>query len=335
MTTAIPTFSTLLQRFFTQRLMQQKRVSAHTISSFRDTFRMLLLFAQKKLRTSPDKLPFEKLDAPFVAAFLNELEKTRGVTVRTRNLRLTAIRSFFRFAAYEMPTHSAQIQRVLAMPAKRFERRLIDFLTRPEADALLAAPDKTTWIGRRDHALLLTTLQTGMRLSEATGLRRRDITFDTGAHIEILGKGRKHRVVPLCRSVADVLRAWVGEAAPGKDDIIFPSTRGGCLSADAVACLLEKHLANAAVACPSLKQKQKHITFHCLRHTTAMDLLHAGVEQTVIALWLGHESIETTQIYLDADLELKEKILARTIPFDTKPGKFRPDDKLLAFLNQL
>ena len=333
MTPAIPTFPTLLQRFFTQRLMQQKRVSAHTISSYRDTFRMLLLFAQKRLRTSPDKLSFEKLDAPFVAAFLNELEKTRGVTVRTRNLRLTAIRSFFRFAAYEMPTHSAQIQRVLAMPAKRFDRRLIDFLTRPEADALLAAPDMASWIGRRDHALLLTTLQTGMRLSEATSLRRRDITFDTGAHVEILGKGRKHRVVPLCKPVADVLRAWLDEAATADDDIAFPSMRGGQLSADAVARLLEKHLAIAAATCPSLKQK--HITFHCLRHTTAMDLLHAGVEQTVIALWLGHESIETTQIYLDADLELKEKILARTIPFDTKPGKFRPDDQLLAFLNQL
>jgi site-specific recombinase XerD len=333
MTPAIPTFPTLLQRFFTQRLMQQKRVSAHTISSYRDTFRMLLLFAQKRLRTPPDKLPFEKLDAPFVAAFLNELEKTRGVTVRTRNLRLTAIRSFFRFAAYEMPTHSAQIQRVLAMPAKRFDRKLIDFLTRPEANALLAAPDMASKIGRRDHALLLTTLQTGMRLSEATGLCRRDISFDTGAHVEILGKGRKHRVVPLCKPVADVLRAWLGEAAPADDDIAFPSMRGGRLSADAVARLLEKHLAIAAGACPSLKQK--HITFHCLRHTTAMDLLHAGVEQTVIALWLGHESIETTQIYLDADLELKEKILARTIPFDTKPGKFRPDGQLLAFLNQL
>jgi site-specific recombinase XerD len=333
MTATIPTFPTLLQRFFTQRLMQQKRVSAHTISSYRDTFRMLLAFARKKLRTSPDKLAFEKLDAPFIADFLNELEKTRGVTVRTRNLRLTAIRSFFRFAAYEMPTHSGQIQRVLAMPAKRFDRKLIDFLTRPEADALLAAPDKTSWIGRRDHALLLTTLQTGMRLSEATNLCRCDITFDTGAHIEILGKGRKHRVVPLCKPIAAVLGPWLDEAAPGEDDIAFPSTRGGKLSADAVALLLEKHIEIATNACPSLKHK--HITFHCLRHTTAMDLLHAGVEQTVIALWLGHESVETTQIYLDADLELKEKILARTIPFDTKPGKYRPDDKLLTFLNQL
>lgn len=333
MTPSIPTFPTLLQRFFTQRLMQQKQVSAHTISSYRDTFRLLLRFAQKRLRTPPEKLAFEKLDAPFIAAFLNELEKGRGATARTRNLRLTAIRSFFRFAAYEMPTCSAQIQRVLAMPSKRFERKLIDFLTRPEADALLAAPDMTRWNGRRDHALLLTTLQTGLRLSEATKVKRGDVTFGVGSHIEILGKGRKHRAVPLCKPVADVLKAWLDEAAPGEDDLAFPSMRGGRLSADAVARLLEKHLAVASEACPSLKQK--HITFHCLRHTTAMDLLHAGVEQTVIALWLGHESIETTQVYLNADLELKEKILSRTIPFDSKPGKFRPDDKLLAFLNKL
>lgn len=333
MRSAIPTFPTLLQRFFTQRLMQEKRVSANTISSYRDTFRLLLRFAQKRLRTSPERLPFEKLDAPLIAAFLSDLENKRGVTVRTRNLRLTAIRSFFRFAAYEMPTHGAQIQRVLAMPAKRFDRKLIDFLTRPEVDALLAAPDKATWTGRRDHALLLTTLQTGLRLSEATSLRRRDVTFETGAHVEILGKGRKQRTVPLCKPVADVLAAWLDELNPAQDDVVFPSARGGRLSADAVASLLRKHVTAADDACPSLKQK--NVTFHCLRHTTAMDLLHAGVEQTVIALWLGHESIETTQIYLNADLALKEKILARTIPFDSKPGKFRPDDKLLAFLNQL
>jgi site-specific recombinase XerD len=330
---AAPTFQTLLQKFFTQRLMQEKRVSPNTISSYRDTFKLLLRFAQKRLRISPNKLSFENLDAPLVAAFLNELEKARGVTVRTRNLRLTAIRSFFRFAAYEMPAYSAQIQRVLAMPAKRFDRKLIDFLTRPEADALLAAPDKTAWTGRRDHALLLTTLQTGLRLSEATGLKRSDMTFGTGAHVSILGKGRKQRTVPLCKPVAHVLEAWLAELNPAQDEVVFPSTRRGRLSADAVASLLGKYVMTASEACPSLKQK--NVTFHCLRHTTAMDLLHAGVEQTVIALWLGHESIETTQIYLDADLALKEKILARTIPFDSKPGKFRPDDKLLAFLTQL
>jgi site-specific recombinase XerD len=330
---ALPAFPALLQRFFTQRLMQQKRVSAHTISSYRDTFRLLLRFAQKRLRTSPDHLAFEMIDAPFISAFLNELENTRGVTARTRNLRLTAIRSFFRFAAYEMPTHSAQIQRILAMPAKRFDRKLIDFMTRPEVGALLNAPDKCTWSGRRDHALLLTTVQTGLRLSEVTGLKRQDVTVGTGAHIEVLGKGRKQRAIPLCRSVTRVLEAWLDETSDAHDSIVFPGIRGGRLSADAVERLLKKHLATASDVCASLKKK--HITFHCLRHTTAMDLLHAGVEQSVIALWLGHESIETTQIYLDADLALKEKILAKTIPFDSKPGKFRPDDQLLTFLNQL
>ena len=333
MTLALPTFPALLQRFFTQRLMQQKRVSAHTIRSYRDTFRLLLHYARKRLRTSPDRVAFEKIDAPFISAFLSEIEKTRGVGARTRNLRLTAIRSFFRFAAYEMPTHGAQIQRVLAMPTKRFDRKLIDFLTRPEVDTLLNAPDKSTRNGRRDHTLLLTTLQTGLRLSEVTGLTRRDVTLGTGAHVEVLGKGRKQRAIPLCKPVAAVLKAWLDETSAAQDGIVFPSARGGRLSADAMERLLKKHLATASEVCASLKKKR--ITFHCLRHTAAMDLLHAGVEQSVIALWLGHESIETTQVYLDADLALKEKILARTIPFDSKPGKFRPDDRLLTFLNQL
>ena len=333
MTLALPTFPALLQRFFTQRLMQQKRVSAHTIRSYRDTFRLLLHYARKRLRTSPDRVAFEKIDAPFISAFLSEIEKTRGVGARTRNLRLTAIRSFFRFAAYEMPTHGAQIQRVLAMPTKRFDRKLIDFQTRPEVDTLLNAPDKSTRNGRRDHTLLLTTLQTGLRLSEVTGLTRRDVTLGTGAHVEVLGKGRKQRAIPLCKPVAAVLKAWLDETSAAQDGIVFPSARGGRLSADAMERLLKKHLATASEVCASLRKK--HITFHCLRHTAAMDLLHAGVEQSVIALWLGHESIETTQVYLDADLALKEKILARTIPFDSKPGKFRPDDRLLTFLNQL
>ena len=313
--------------------MQQKRVSAHTISSYRDTFRLLLRFAHKRLHISPDHLTFEKIDAPLITAFLNELETTRGVCARTRNLRLTAIRSFFHFAAYEMPTHSAQIQRVLATPTKRFNRRLIHFLTRHEVEALPTAPDKHTRNGRRDHALLLVTLQTGLRLSEITGLTHQNITLGSGAHLEILGKGRKQRAIPLCKSVATVLKAWLNELRTDTSDVVFPSARGGRLSADAVQHLLSKDLTRACKVCPSLREKR--ITFHSLRHTTAMDLLHAGVEQSVIALWLGHESIETTQIYLDADLALKEKILAKTTPIDSKPGKFRPDNRLLTFLNQL
>lgn len=330
-----PQFPALLQRFFTQRLMQQKHVSAHTICSYRDSFKLLLRFAHKRLGASPDRLTFEQIDAPLVTAFLNDLETSRGISPSTRNLRLTAIRSFFRFAAYEVPDHAAQIQRVLATPAKRFTRRLIHYLTRPEVEALLNAPDKRTWNGRRDHALLLLTVQTGLRLSEVTGLTRQDIAWGTGAHLTIIGKGRKQRAIPLCKAVIVVLKAWLAEPRVdrGEEDVVFPSARGGRLSADAVQHLLNKHISSARKGCPSLRDKR--ITFHCLRHTMAMDLLHAGFEQSVIALWLGHESIETTRIYLDADLALKEKILAKTTPIDSKPGKFRPSNQLLTFLNQL
>jgi len=330
---AEPSFAVLLQQFFTQRLMQQKRVSPHTLGSYRDTFRLLLRFANKRLHQSPDRLTFEQIDAPLIRAFLNDLETTRGVCVRTRNLRLTAIRSFFRFAAYEMPRRSAQIQRVLATPSKRFSRRLIHFLTRPEVEALLRAPDKHTWAGRRDNALLLLTVQTGLRLAEITGLTRQNITLGKATYLQVIGKGRKERAVPICKVVATVLKAWLNEPHRDSAGLVFPSTRGTRLSADAVQHLLAKHLANAAKECPSIRKKK--ITFHCLRHTMAMDLLHAGVEQAAIALWLGHESVETTQMYLDADLALREKILAKTTPIDGTPGRFRPTGQLLTFLNQL
>jgi site-specific recombinase XerD len=331
--TVEPTFSILLQRFFTQRLMQQKKVSPHTLCSYRDTFRLMLRFAQKKLHTTPERLSIEQIDTPFVTAFLNDLEDSRGVSARTRNLRLTAIRSFFRFASYELPSRCAQIQRVLATPRKKYTRRLIGFLTRPEVEALLDAPDKTTWTGRRDHALMLLTVQTGLRLSEATTLTRHNLTLGKAAYLQVIGKGRKERAVPLCKSVAAVLKAWLLDPRMEGTEIVFPSTRGTRLSADAVQHLLNKHLVKAAQTCSSIGKKR--ITFHCLRHTMAMDLLHAGVEQTAIALWLGHESIDTTQMYLDADLALREKILAKTTPIDSKPGKFRPTGQLLSFLNHL
>jgi site-specific recombinase XerD len=333
MTSAEPSFPSLLQRFFTQRLMQQKKVSPHTIASYRDTFRLLLRFAQARLHTPPDRLELEQIDAPLITAFLHDLESTRGISARTRNLRLTAIRSFFRFVSYELPTHSAQIQRILATPTKRFTRRLIHFLTRPEVDALLKAPDRSTWIGQRDYALLLLTIQTGMRLAEMTALTRQNIHFGVGSHLQILGKGRKERAIPLCKGGAAVVKAWLNRPHQKTGDCAFPSTRGGRLSADAVEHLLNKYLAIARKRCPSLQKK--HITFHCLRHTMAMDLLHGSMAPMVISLWMGHESVETTRIYLDADLELKEKILAKTTPLDSKPGRFRPNNRLLTFLNQL
>lgn len=282
-----PSFPVLLQQFFTQRLMQQKKVSPHTLCSYRDTFRLLLRFVKKELHTTPEQLTLEQIDAPLVAAFLKDLEETRGVSARTRNLRLTAIRSFFRFASYEVPGRSAQIQRVLATPPKRYTRRLIHFLTCDEVRALLDAPDKKSWTGRRDHALMLLAVQTGLRLTEVTGLSRHNLTLGKAAYLQVVGKGRKERAVPLARPVSAVLQAWLREPRFKDTEVVFPSTRGGRLSSDAVQSLLSEHLLVASQICPSIQKKR--ITFHCLRHTMAMDLLHAGVEQTAIALWLGHE----------------------------------------------
>ena len=328
-----PSFAALLEGFFTQRLMQQRQASRHTVASYRDTFRLLLQFAQQRLHKAPATLALEDIDAPLVTAFLNELEQVRGVTARTRNLRLTAVHSFFHYAAFEAPANAAQIQRVLAIPAKRFTRPLVPFLSRPEVDALLAAPDQGSWSGRRDHALILLAVQTGLRLSELTSLRREDLHFGAGAHVRVIGKGRKERCTPLSKSTRAVLTAWVREPLRAEDQPLFPNARGGRLSAHGVHYLLDKHVAVAAGQCSSLKNKR--VSPHVLRHTTAMDLLQAGVDCSVIALWLGHESIETTQIYLDADLALKEQVLDKTIPPNGKPGRYRPDDRLLAFLRGL
>jgi site-specific recombinase XerD len=328
-----PNFATLLEGYFTQRLMQQRQASAHTIASYRDTFRLLLRFVQKRLRKAPSTLALEDIDAPLIAAFLNELEKVRGVTARTRNLRLTAVHSFFRYAAFEMPSHAAHIQRVLAIPAKRFTRGLVPFLSRPEVDALLAAPDQHTWSGRRDHALILLAVQTGLRLSELTSLQPEDVHLGAGAHVRVIGKGRKERCTPLSKNTRAVLVAWLREPLRAARQPLFPNAHGGRLSAHGVQYLLSKHVAVARETCPSLKAKR--VSPHVLRHTTAMDLLQEGTGQTLIALWLGHESIETTQIYLDADLAMKEKILEKTTPPTGKPGRYRPDDRLLAFLKGL
>src|SRR6266481_9434184 len=228
----------LLERFFTQRLMQERRVSPHTIGSYRDTFRLFLKFTQQRLHKTPSTLAFEDIDAPLVSAFLDHLEKQRGVTVRTRNLRLTAIHSFFRFAAFELPSHSAQIQRVLAIPSKRFTRALVRFLTRPEVDALLAAPDRHTWFGRRDHAFILTAAQTGFRLSEMTGLKREDLVLGVGAHLRVIGKGRRERCTPLAKAARAVLKAWLREPQRGNKDVLFPSAKGERLSVHGVQYLL-------------------------------------------------------------------------------------------------
>ena len=326
-------FAPLLERFFTQRLMQQRDASPHTISSYRDTFRQFLKFIQQRIHKAPSRLALEEIDAPLIVAFLDHLEKRQGLSVRSRNLRLTAIHSFFQYAAFEAPTHSQQIQRVLAIKTKRFTRTLVRFLTRPEVDALLAAPDPRTWFGRRDHAFILTAVQTGLRVSEMTGIKHEDVSFGTGAHVRVIGKGRKERCTPLAKSTAAVVSAWMREPQRGNAQILFPNARGDRLSIHGVQYLLNKHRAIAAKTCPSLTGKR--IGVHLLRHTMALDLLQAGVERSVIALWLGHESVETTQIYLEATLAMKEQSLAKTTPHAAKAGRYQPGDSLLGFLNNL
>jgi site-specific recombinase XerD len=326
-------FAPLLERFFTQRLMQQRQASPHTISSYRDTFRQFLKFAQQRLRKPPSRLSLEEIEAPLIVEFLDDLEKRQGISVRSRNLRLTAIHSFFRYAAFEAPAHSAQIQRVLAIPSKRYTRTLVPFLARAEVDALLAAPDQRTWSARRDHAFLLVAVQTGLRLSEMTGLKREDLVLGAGAHLRVNGKGRKERCTPIAKPTLAVLTAWLRERQRGDGQILFPSAKGERLSVHGVQYLLNKHRMTASRACPSLRQKR--VTVHRLRHTMAMDLLQSGVDRSVIALWLGHESVETTQIYLDASLAMKEQALAKTTPLLGRPGRYHPGDRLMDFLNRL
>jgi len=326
-------FPKVLQAFFTDRLMRQRRASPHTIASYRDTFRLLLGFATQRLKKAPLNLGIEDLDTPFIGAFLDYLEKDRGNSARSRNVRLAAIHSFFNYVALQEPSHSALAQRILAMPSKRYKRRQIEFLTRSEIDALLAAPDQNTWTGRRDRALMLVMVQTGLRVSELIALRCQDIVLDTGAHVRCTGKGRKERCTPLRKETVAILRAWLRERNADPSEPLFPNARGGPLSSDGVQYLLNKHIATARQQCPSLKKKK--VSPHVLRHTAAMDLLQHGVDRSVIALWLGHESVETTQIYMHANLELKEKALAKTVPLNVRPGRYRPDDQLLAFLQSL
>jgi integrase/recombinase XerD len=322
-----------LQAFFTERLIDQRHASPNTIAAYRDTLRLLLSFAAKQLGRQPCELDLGDLDAGLVAAFLTHLEVERGNSVKTRNARLAAIHSLYRYAALRHPEHAEDIQRVLSIPPKRSDRALVTFLDQPEIDALLAAPDRSTWTGRRDHALLLTAIQTGLRASELTGLNCGDVHLATGAHLSCQGKGRKQRITPLTAVTVAVLRVWLTERSGGPDEPLFPTSRGRPLSRDALEHRLANHLGTASRHCPRLREKK--VTLHTLRHTAAMQLLHAGVDTTVIALWLGHERIDTTQIYLHADLALKERALARTKPSNAKPGRYRPPDRLLAFLEAL
>jgi integrase/recombinase XerD len=322
-----------LQAFFTDRLARQRDASPHTVAAYRDTWRLLLAFTAQRTGRQPSRLEFADLDAPLVGAFLDHLERERGNTARTRNARLAAVHSLFRYAALRHPQDAEVIARVLAIPPKRFDRALVTYLTEPEVAALLAAPDRSTWAGRRDYALILLAAQTGLRVSELTGLTCGDVHLGTGAHVSCLGKGRKQRITPLTTATVAVLRTWLAERGGRPEHPLFPARAGGRLSRDAIERRLARHTAAAAATCPSLTVKT--VTAHTLRHTAAMRLLQAGTDTSVIALWLGHEQAETTQIYLHADLALKERALARTTPADAKPGRYRPPDKLLAFLEAL
>jgi site-specific recombinase XerD len=326
-------FSALLQRFFVDRLVRQLGASPHTVASYRDTFRLLLHFASERLGRAPSELKLDDFEAPFLVEFLVYLEKDRHVSVRTRNTRLAAIHSFFRYVAFSEPACALLCQRALAIPAKRYERAPIEFLQDNECDALIEAPDTSTWIGRRDHCLLLLAIQTGLRNNEIISLTRKNVQLGNGAHIRCLGKGRKARCTPLQPDAVRVLKLWLAESTGRDNDPVFSSSRGGFLSRDALERLVKRHVISASQNCPSLKDRK--VTPHTLRHSAAMSLLRRGVDLTVIALWLGHESTETTMIYLHADMKLKERALQHASETNTIPQRFRPSDDLIAFLEKL
>jgi integrase/recombinase XerD len=324
----------ILQGFFTDKLLRQRQASPHTITAYRDTCRLLLHFAWRSTNIQPTRLDITDLDAPLIGAFLQHLQAERANTAATRNARLAAIHSLFRYAAVQAPEHAALISRVLAIPPTRCDRAIVSFLTTDEIDALLAAPDQTTWLGRRDHALLLLACQTGLRVSELTGLTRADIHLGAGAHVACHGgKGRKNRALPLTKQTVKTLQAWLAERTGAPTDPLFPTRTGHRLSRDAVERLLVKHATTAAATCRTIAAK--NVTPHTLRHSTAMALLHAGVDTSVIALWLGHEDPESTQVYLHADMRIKEQALARIQPPHTQPGRYHAPDTLLAFLDNL
>lgn len=322
----------ILQAYFTQRLAQ-RQASPHTVASYRDTFSLLLRFAQQHLGKPPSRLDVTDVDAALVGAFLDHLETGRRNSAATRNNRLAAVHSLFSYAALRCPEHAATIGQVLAIPAKRTDTTIVSFLTTVEVQALLASPDRATRPGRRDYVLLLVAVQTGLRVSELTGLTCGDVTLGAGANLRCRGKGRKERCTPLTRPTARVVRDWLTERHGEPTDPLFPNRAGGRLSADAAADLLAKHLATAADRCPSLKAKR--VSPHTLRHTAAMTLLRAGVDTSTIALWLGHAGTKATQVYLHADLALKEAALARTAPPTVGRVRYQPPDQLLAFLESL
>jgi integrase/recombinase XerD len=327
------TLAPILEAFFTDRLMTQRAAAPHTIASYRDTFKLLLGYIHTQTGKLASQLHLTDLDAATIGGFLTYLESVRGNSAATRNNRLAAIHSLFRYAALQAPEHLNLISRVLDIQTKRTTTTIISYLTSAELDVFLTAPDRSTWHGRRDHALLVLAAQTGLRVSELTGLTTDDVHLGTGAHVYCRGKGRKDRCTPLTTHTAGVLTEWLAERHAARTAPVFCTHAGTAMSSDAISRLTGKYATMAALACPSIAAKK--VTPHTLRHTAAMTLLHAGVDITVIALWLGHESPTTTRIYLHADMALKENAIARTNPPDTQAARYKAPDNLLTFLDQL
>jgi site-specific recombinase XerD len=328
-----PTFDTLIQDFFCRRLIQQQGVSPRTVEAYRDTFRLLLAYLPHRLRKPVSEFALADLDAPAVVAFLDHLETERGNGPRTRNARLAAVRSFVRYAASRDPTAWPLAHRVLAIPAKRYTRPLLGYLTKDEMQAVVAAPDAATWAGHRDRVLFAVMYNTGARVSEMVGLRRDDLDAGAGRSLRIRGKGRKERVVPLWKQTAGALSEWLKRLPPASDGPLFPNARGRALSRSGVEDRLAVAVGKASETCPSLRGKV--VSPHTIRHTTAMHLLQSGVDLTVIALWLGHESPETTHQYVEADLKMKEEVLAKVAGVPVEASRYRPKGKLLEFLDNL
>ena len=325
--------SLLVQQFFSEYLLTQRQASRHTVASYRDCFSLLLHYAQEQYHKSAVSIEMEDLNAQFITRFLTHLEKTRGVCIRSRNQRLAAIRSFFHYIALYVPEHIDLIQQVLAIPTKRYQRNVVTFLNHDEIECLLETPERNTWIGRRDHALLMLMIQTGLRVSEVTRLCYRDLNLTDGPYIRCTGKGRKERCTPLTKQMVKVLRSWLSENSLNQTDPVFPNVNGRTMSSDAVQYLLSKYVDSASEKCPSLTRKR--VSPHVLRHTAAMQLLNAGVDHAMIALWLGHESVETTQIYLEANLSMKEKLLESFAPMKVHRGRYLANDQLLGFLRAI
>ena len=325
--------SSLIQRFFVEYLTQQRALSPATVASYRDTLKLLLGFASTRCNRAPAELAMTDLDATVVLMFLDDLETTRGNCVRSRNARLAAIHTFARFASRHALSHLALLQALLAIPPKRHEQPLLGYLAREEIEAIIAAPDAATWLGQRDAALFVTLYNTGARITEALALKVHDLIDAPSPRVRLFGKGRKQRIVPLWPTTTRRLRAWIARADLGPDASLFPSRHRQPMTRSNAAQRLRKAVESASRQVPRLAKTQ--VSPHTIRHTTAMHLLQAGIDISVIAMWLGHESPTTTHLYVEADLEMKRRAIESVRPASAGATRYKVPDRLLAFLDAL